>query len=220
MTPEILTGTTASHTITVDEGVVLHKECANAFLRLKARAKKDKIHLKVASSFRDFSKQMNIWNEKCKGQRKVLDKDGEPLAIDKLNDTDLVFAILRWSALPGASRHHWGTDLDVFDGNALPANYALKLTPQEVLPEGPFYEFNQWLDLNLKPENFFRPYQIDKGGVSPEWWHISFAPLSEIFLESLTIDVVANVLKKQPIEKKQTVLKNLPLIFEKFVRNI
>ena len=30
-------------------------------------------------------------------------------------------AILCWSALPGGSRHHWGTDCDVIDAAALPA---------------------------------------------------------------------------------------------------
>ena len=32
-------------------------------------------------------------------------------------------AILLWSALPGASRHHWGTDFDVFDRAAVPPDY-------------------------------------------------------------------------------------------------
>ena len=37
-----------------------------------------------------------------------------PLAPDALIET-----ILLWSALPGGSRHHWGTDVDVFDAAAV-----------------------------------------------------------------------------------------------------
>ncbi len=35
-------------------------------------------------------------------------------------EAERVAAILVWSALPGASRHHWGTDCDVIDAAALP----------------------------------------------------------------------------------------------------
>ena len=37
--------------------------------------------------------------------------------------------ILEWSALPGASRHHWGSEFDVFDLAALPEGYRVQLLP-------------------------------------------------------------------------------------------
>ena len=47
-------------------------------------------------------------------------------------------AILPWSALPGASRHHWGTDVDLIDRKATPPGYRVQLTPEEFEPGGPF----------------------------------------------------------------------------------
>ena len=38
---------------------------------------------------------------------------------------------MRWSAIPGSSRHHWGTDLDVYDAAAVTPDYQVQLTPQE-----------------------------------------------------------------------------------------
>ena len=90
-------------------------------------------------------------------------------------------AILRWSALPGASRHHWGSDLDVYDAAAVDARYAVQLTPEEVNPGGPFAPLHAWLDQQIAGndcEGFFRPYAIDKGGIAPERWHLSYAPLA------------------------------------------
>ncbi|MCZ8486094.1 D-alanyl-D-alanine carboxypeptidase family protein [Vibrio lentus] len=34
--------------------------------------------------------------------------------LQRSSEQQKLSAILRWSALPGASRHHWGCDFDVF----------------------------------------------------------------------------------------------------------
>ena len=47
-------------------------------------------------------------------------------------------AILVWSALPGASRHHWGTDLDVFDRAVQPPGEPLELLARHYEPGGRF----------------------------------------------------------------------------------
>ena len=90
-------------------------------------------------------------------------------------------AILRFSAIPGTSRHHWGTDLDVFDAAALPQDYQLQLSPQEVAPGGMFDPLHCWLDQRMaagEVHGFFRPYGQDRGGVAPERWHLSYAPMA------------------------------------------
>ncbi len=89
------------------------------------------------SSFRDFERQLAIWNGKCRGERDLLDRGRAsgwmPAALDQ---DALVSAILLWSALPGASRHHWGTDMDVIDAAAVPAGAAVQLEPAEYAPGG------------------------------------------------------------------------------------
>jgi len=47
-----------------------------------------------------------------------------------------VRAILHWSALPGASRHHWGTEIDVIDRAALADGRKAQLIPAEYGADG------------------------------------------------------------------------------------
>ena len=57
----------------------------------------------------------------------------------------------------------------------------MQLTPAEVAPGGPFDALHRWLDERMAAhasQGFFRPYARDCGGVAPERWHLSYAPLS------------------------------------------
>ena len=90
-------------------------------------------------------------------------------------------AVLRFSALPGTSRHHWGTDVDIYDAAALPAGAGPALTPAEVAPGGVFDALHCWLDRCIaagRSHGFYRPYVRDRGAVAPERWHLSYAPLA------------------------------------------
>jgi LAS superfamily LD-carboxypeptidase LdcB len=159
----------------------LHPEAAAAFGRLQQRARQAGFDLQPASCFRSFDRQLAIWNAKASGARPVLNEQGQALAREQHSDWAWVQAILRWSALPGASRHHWGSDLDVYDAAAVDTGYAVQLTPEEVNPGGPFAPLHAWLDQQIAGndcEGFFRPYAIDKGGIAPERWHLSYAPLA------------------------------------------
>src|SRR6185437_11393328 len=122
------------------------------------------IELAIVSSFRDFARQAAIWNAKFRGERALLDRWGAPLEATKLSESERVAAILLWSALPGASRHHWGTDFDVIDRAAVPPDYRPALTAEEFTGAGPFARLNDWLGANLGDYGFFRPYLTDRGG--------------------------------------------------------
>ena len=56
---------------------------------------------------------------------------GNAIELEGLSDWQKCQAILRWSAVPGASRHHWGTEIDFFDPDVLPAGKKLMLEPWE-----------------------------------------------------------------------------------------
>jgi LAS superfamily LD-carboxypeptidase LdcB len=175
----------------------------------------------VASGFRSFERQLGIWNAKAKGERPVLNDQGAPLDMGRLNDRERVFAILRWSALPGTSRHHWGTDLDVYDSSRFPPDYRLQLTVEETREDGPCAEFHVWLSEYLRsPDNpgFFRPYDRDRGGVAPEPWHLSYAPLADSLAAQMTADAVRPLLTQSELLLKAAVLENLEEIIERFVR--
>jgi LAS superfamily LD-carboxypeptidase LdcB len=179
--PRQLTGRDDSHLVALPDGHRLQTEVAEAFRRLQSEAEKAGFDLAIASSFRSFDRQLQIWNDKAAGRRPVHDDRGRPVAMAALSDSEKVQAILRYSALPGASRHHWGTDLDVYDAAALEEPARLRLVPEEVAPGGIFGPLHRWLDERMaagESHGFYRPYGRDCGGVAPERWHLSYAPLS------------------------------------------
>lgn len=194
-------------------------ETLAAVLALRARAAQQGFDLRVASAYRSFERQRFIWDSKALGRRPILDSQGVPLDDLSLTDVQKVFAILRWSALPGASRHHWGTDLDVYDGANIPADYRVQLTQAETEAGGPFAEFHRWLDEELRQPGccFYRPYAEDRGGIAPEPWHLSYAPLAKHYAQRLTLDVLASHLNQTGLELKATLLEHLPEIFQRFI---
>lgn len=152
----------------------------------------------------------------------MLDSSAVALDIGQLNEHELVYAILRWSALPGASRHHWGTDIDIFDENARPSGYEIALTPEEVDAGGIFAPLHEWLDDQLAAgtcHGFFRPYNEDRQGVAPERWHLSHAPVAAPCEEGLTIDILHESLSSSDLKLKGTVLDHLEDIYRRFVIN-
>lgn len=198
----------------------VHQQLCEPLLFLQARAASAGFILKVASSYRSFERQLLIWNNKVRGLRPVLNDAGEVIDLSLLSPREKVFAILRWSALPGASRHHWGTDVDVYDGSRISADYQLQLTVAETVGYGPFAEFHQWLSEELMQGNgdFFRPYAQDRGGIAPEPWHLSYAPLARNFSQQFNQQILRQQLEQTDLELKQTVLDNLDEIYQRFIR--
>ena len=77
------------------------------FLEMKAHAAREGIDLAMVSGFRDFHAQQRIWDMKFRGERPLYDEHGNVRDRTAMSDEEAVDAILCWSALPGASRHHW-----------------------------------------------------------------------------------------------------------------
>ncbi len=222
----MLTGRTESHLCDPADaealGASMHRDVVEPFRRLRDVAARSGFALEILSGFRGFERQLSIWNRKAQGELAVLDSAAVPLDIRTLSERELVFAILRWSALPGASRHHWGTELDVFDAAARPEGYAVELIPEEVDPGGMFGPLHDWLDTRIAAGTsfgFFRPYDRDRGGVAPERWHLSCAPVAASFVEGLSADVLRDTVRAAELRLKDTVLAHLDEIFERFVVN-
>ena len=199
------------------QGVPVHQDLLLPLDSLVLDATSAGFDLAVASGFRSVERQCQIWNAKALGLRPVLDDTGVPLEVGRLDPEALMFAILRWSALPGTSRHHWGTDIDVFDLAALQTGQSLQLTLAEC--QGPFAPFHQWLDAKLaEPDaQFFRPYKAPFGGVAPEPWHLSFAPRAAAYQRDLSKDALLELVRSLNIELKDEVLRHFDEIFDRFV---
>lgn len=204
-------------------GARVHRDVVEPFFALQDAARGAGFDLQILSGFRSFEQQLSIWNRKATGRRTVLDGNAVPLDINRLSPEALAFAILRWSALPGASRHHWGSDLDVYDRAAQPDGYEIELIPDEVNPGGMFGPLHAWLDERIAGGTafgFFRPYDRDRGGVAPERWHLSHAPVAAEYQRRLTVDALRDTVAVADMKLKEIVLERLETVYERFVVNV
>lgn len=216
-----LTGRARTHIRLLEEPrAALHHEVVAPFLALRAAAARDGLDVTVLSAFRDFEEQAAIWNRKFRGERPLYDRDGKPRDHGSLTEDEIVEAILVWSAVPGASRHHWGSEIDVYDRGAVAEGYRVRLLPEEYVPGGPFRRLAEWLEEKMHSFGFFRPYDRDRGGVVPEPWHISYAGVSAAAQAALSMDVIAGALRAADLLGKQIVLERLPDIFRRYVVNV
>jgi LAS superfamily LD-carboxypeptidase LdcB len=213
-----LTGRSRTHIVEVSEPIcALHKHVAAPFLSMRRAALADGINLVPHSSFRDFSRQLIIWNGKYNGERPVYGAAGQAIDVRALASRERVDAILLWSALPGASRHHWGTDVDLIDGGATAPSYRVRLTPDEFGAGGPYAALSEWLGANADRFGFFRPFRGILSGVQPEPWHFSFAPLAETARRALSPAVLHEAIAAAPLAGKEEVLTRLDELHARFV---
>ena len=216
-----LTGRAATHVQEAPElGARLQAGAIDAVKALREASAAAGIDLAVVSSFRDFNRQSAIWNGKFRGERPLLDRAGRALDGTSLSGPERMRSILIWSALPGASRHHWGTDFDVYDRAAVPPGYRPELTIAEFTGRGPFVRLNDWLGTNLGHYGFFRPYGTDRGGVHPEPWHLSYAPIAGPALQTLTVDVLREAIEGSDLAGREHVLAQLPEIYDRYVVSV
>ncbi|HBO38212.1 MAG TPA: peptidase M15 [Pasteurellaceae bacterium] len=222
-TPEMLTGKSRDHLVNLpcpfSHHHFLQVDALKAFQALQKSAVENGFNLQPASSFRDFQRQQLIWNSKFNGERKVHDDNGDSLDLSELSDWQKAQAILRWSALPGASRHHWGTEIDIFDPDLLPPQQQLHLEPWEYEQRGYFYELSQWLQQQLTYFDFALPFlsQPENKKIGREPWHISYLPLAEQAQRQLTPEVLISAWEGEHIEGKSVLVAHLEQIFERFI---
>ena len=153
------------------EDFQLQPAAAIAFQNLRAAALKDSIVIKVVSSFRDYATQKRIWNRKYK--RFTAEGMQPETAIEK---------IIEYSTLPGTSRHHWGTEIDLVLGN-------IEVEGDVLLEEhfhqgGPYEKLRLWMEKNASTYGFTLVYtnNEERKGFHYEPWHYSYAPLSISYL--------------------------------------
>ena len=149
------------------KGYYLRQEAYDAFIKMHAAARKDKVTLTIRSAARNFDYQKRIWNRKWKEKRKAFP-----------NTKSRVKNILNYNSMPGTSRHHWGTEVDLnsFNNGWFTYGKGLKL-------------FN-WMNSNAHKYGFHRPYttkdSLRPTGYNEEKWHWSYTPLSKLMLNDAT----------------------------------
>lgn len=215
-------GLDEGHLVAVPDNVPhrLQPLAAEAFIAMQQAAAADGIELAIASSFRPFARQLLIWNGKFNGERPVLDAQCQPLDIATLDEAARIQAILRWSALPGTSRHHWGSDLDVYSPALLPAGASLQLEPWEYDEGGYFASLSRWLEQHMAKFGFSRPFSHSPQGTGParEPWHLSHGPSATMAEQSLSLEALRQTLANQPIAGKTALLGQLDHIWRCYVQ--
>jgi LAS superfamily LD-carboxypeptidase LdcB len=147
-------------------GMYLRKETFAAFKRMYAAALRDGYRLNIISATRNFERQKQIWEGKWQGYAAET-----PVPIERAR------RILAYSSMPGTSRHHWGTDLDLNDLNNRTFREGGKLSG-----------LYQWLCRHAGAYGFCQPY-TEKGtdrprGYEEERWHWTYTPLSADLLSA------------------------------------
>lgn len=150
--------------------IYLQKEAYAAYLSMRSAAKKDGIILDIASATRNFNYQKILWDNKWWGITYV---DGKDLSKSIPDGLERFEKILEYSAAPGTSRHHWGTDIDL--NAAIPSYFEAGKGKDEY----------DWLVKNAGKFGFCQTYDL-KGnsrstGYNEEKWHWSYLPLARDF---------------------------------------
>ena len=188
------------HSNLVGDSIKLEKNTFIAMEKMRKAALLDGIKIKVVSGFRDFERQKQIWNRKFK----------KFTTENNLSDLDAIKEIIRFSTIPGTSRHHWGTEIDVIDEDF--KNEKNLLISKKYEEGGIFEKLKKWMDNNSQKFGFYLTYDnnINRKGFEYEPWHYSYLPESKRYLKSfLKIDIV-EIISKVDIQGKE-------LFNEKFI---
>ncbi len=149
-------------------GMFMRRDAYQAFLKMRAAALKDGITLQIISAARNFTAQKAIWEAKWDGNRPI--ENGKNAAVAYPDPVQRALKILEYSSMPGSSRHHWGTDIDLNDLN--PAYFEA----------GHGKKIHDWLRTHAHTYGFCQPYSPKNAsrpyGYNEEQWHWSYIPIA------------------------------------------
>ncbi len=135
----------------------IHREVYDALLELLDYANSQGIKLKIVSAVRNYDTQLYLWNSR----------------VSPNYDIYTIKNVLKYLAMPGTSRHHWGTDVD-FNSTALQYYNSY---------EG--ITIYEWLCENAPKFGFFQVYTSNRNtGYNVEKWHWSYKKLAIDFQEN------------------------------------
>ncbi|PZD79685.1 M15 family metallopeptidase [Mesonia sp. K7] len=170
-TQDQLTGKTPVTATTNNQHI--QDEVYQAFSAMKKAAAKENIDIQIVSGYRSFERQLEIWN----GKYQRFTQQG-------LSPTEAIKKILEYSTIPGTSRHHWGTDIDIIDGNKKAPETLLN--PENYNENGVFCDLKVWMNKHAERFGFYEVYtnNPNRKGFFYEPWHFSYKEVSSPMLEA------------------------------------
>ena len=207
LTEKDLLGLKTPHGLVNDpeSGQFALRDVMEAYQRLREKAAQDGWHLILVSGHRSFTSQRRVWNHYDQSLRKMA----------SLDEKSRVRAIMNTVSVPGLSRHHWGTEMDISEETL--RGQLVKIhpdTPPRVL------DFYRWMEQNASAFGFCRVYLGQHGAVMDEPWHWSYFPFSRVYEKQfmeirdftrIMDDRVANV---------GFLMKNFPWILKKEISSV
>lgn len=161
----------------------MQKDALKAFIEMAEAAQMSGFNIFIVSSLRNFYSQKYIWESKFNGQRLV---EGKNLKKAYPNEKKRALKILEYSSMPGTSRHHWGTDIDI----GYDIKNAGSMLTNEAYEKGKGKKFYNWMLENAERFGFCQPYKDTpqkrnsryRYGYQEEKWHWSYKPLAKKYL--------------------------------------
>lgn len=199
----------------------LEQQTFNDLQALQDAAQQDGVDIKVCSTFRSFTRQLEIWNLKASGAKPLYDRQGllvKKVEFDAMTTAEKVSLITTWFAIPGLSRHHFGSDFDYYDREAVvKSGKALALIPWEYEhPQGPCSRAYQWLQQKAKATNFpfYWPFTDGACGVAEEPWHLSHKRASANILARFNRGEFEQRIAQADILLKDSILSQLDALIQ------
>jgi hypothetical protein len=141
-----------------NRSMYLEKNTYTAFIEMYKAAIADGVELKIVSGARTFDYQKSIWERKWSRYSQ------------EYSDSEIAVDILKFSAMPGTSRHHWGTDIDINNFN------------NDYFEQGRGLKEYRWLKENAIRFGFCQVYtnkeETKRTGYEMEKWHWSYLPVA------------------------------------------
>ncbi len=166
----------------------MQKDAYNSFMKMKTEATKENLAIELVSAYRSFEKQKQIFENKYS----LFTSEG-------LSPNEALKKIIEYSTIPGTSRHHWGTDIDIIDANAQRPESVLE--EEHFYGDGPYCKLKEWLTKNAVDFGFYEVYtkNPNRKGFKYEPWHFSYAPISKPMLQEYKKLDLVKVLQEEDI---------------------
>ena len=154
-----------------ERNIYLLRPVYEAFKEMYDAALADGVKLVITSGHRTFVDQVCEWQLKYDNAEFQAIRD----------PVERARKLLQYRSVPGSSRHHWGTDIDM---------NSIKLHYFETAEGKKMYE---WLQENAHRFGFHQPYtafnKYRQDGYNEEKWHWSYLPIASLMLEKFEKEV-------------------------------
>ena len=185
----------------VGNTIKLQPEVFRQFKKMQKEALKSGIKIQIVSGYRSYQRQLYIWNNKY-----------NKFALEGFTPKEIFQKIINYTTIPGTSRHHWGTEMDIIDAKV---KMPLKLLVEtNYAKNGVYNPLKKWMDANSEKFGFFLVYDnsINRKGFKYEPWHYSYKKRAKpMFKQFLKLNIIKSIINKN--------LKGNQLMTFNFVNN-